>query len=219
MNLIKFIANKNLCESCIVTKQKIESHNNLMIFDKHFLNLMWSDLVQFFIFNNKIKYFVIFLRDIIKRSMIYVLRVKLNTFDVFRHFQQHNEHEDNRVRRFRIDWEKKYFSEKFDNYCFEHDIEWKLIVSETSKQYEVIERLRQIFMSMINIIVFNLTQTHWQAVKRIFRYLRKTYQMKLIFRETLRSLEDYTNSNCTENQNIRRSISKYVFNVNSEIIN
>ncbi len=100
MNLIKFVANKNSCKSCIVIKQKVESHNNFVIFDKHSLNLKWSDLVQSFVFNDKIKYFVIFLCDFIKRSMIYVLRVKLNTFDVFRHFQQHNEHEDNRVRRF-----------------------------------------------------------------------------------------------------------------------
>jgi hypothetical protein len=44
-NLIKFVANKNLCESCIVIKQKVESHNNFVIFDKHFLNLMWSNVV------------------------------------------------------------------------------------------------------------------------------------------------------------------------------
>jgi hypothetical protein len=123
MNLIKFVANKISCESCIVIKQKVESHNNFVIFDKHFLNLMWSDLVQFFVFHDKIKYFVTFLCDFIKRSMIYVLRVKLNTFDVFKHFQQHNEHENNRIRRFHIDWEKKYFNDEFDNYHFEHDIE------------------------------------------------------------------------------------------------
>jgi uncharacterized protein YaiL (DUF2058 family) len=78
---------QNFCEFCIVIKQKIESHNNLVILDKHSLNLMWSDLVQFFVFNNKIKYFVTFLCDFIKRSVIYVLRVKFDTFDVFKHFQ------------------------------------------------------------------------------------------------------------------------------------
>jgi hypothetical protein len=153
MNLIKLVANKNSYESCIVIKQKIESHNNLVIFDKHFLNLMWSDLVQSFVFNDKIKYFVTFLCDFIKRSMIYVLRVKSNTFDVFRHFQQHNEH---RVRRLRTNWEKEYFNDEFDNYRFEHDIEWKLIVSKTSKQNEVVERLKQIFMSMISIMLKNV---------------------------------------------------------------
>jgi hypothetical protein len=86
MNLIKLVANKNSYELCIVIKQKIESHNNFVIFDKHFLNLMWSDFVQFFVLYDKIEYFVIFLCDFIKRSMIYVLCVKLNTFDVFKHF-------------------------------------------------------------------------------------------------------------------------------------
>jgi hypothetical protein len=87
MNLIKFVANKNFCESCIVIKQKIKLHNNFVILDKHFLNLMWNDLVQFLIFDDKIKYFVTFLCDFIKRLIIYVLRVKLNIFDIFRHFQ------------------------------------------------------------------------------------------------------------------------------------
>jgi hypothetical protein len=31
------------------------------------------------------------------------------------------------------------------------------------------------FILIINCYVFNLIQTHWQAIKRIFRYLRKTY--------------------------------------------
>jgi hypothetical protein len=93
-----------------------------VIFDKHSLNLMWSDFVQFFVLNDKIKYFVTFLCDFIKRSMIYVLRVKIDTFDVFKHFQQHNEHENNRMRRLRIDWKKKYFNDEFDNHRFEQNI-------------------------------------------------------------------------------------------------
>jgi hypothetical protein len=74
------------------------------------------------------------------------------------------------------------------------------------------------FISVISRYVSNLTQIHWQAVKRIFRYLRKTYQMKLMFREALKFLKSYTNSNWTKDQDIRRSISEYAFNVNSEII-
>ncbi len=62
------------------------------------------------------------LRRDIKRSMIYVLRIKLNTFEIFKHFQQHNKHENNRVWRFHINWEKKYSNNEFDDYRFEHDI-------------------------------------------------------------------------------------------------
>jgi hypothetical protein len=156
INLIKFVVNKNSCESCIVIKQKVESHNNFVIFDKHFLNLMWSNLVQFFVFNDKIKYFVILLCDFIKRSMISVFRVKSNMFDAFKHFQQHNKHEDNRVRRLRTNWEKEYFNNEFDDHRFEHDIKWKSIVSKTSKRNEIVERLKQIFMLIINIMLKNV---------------------------------------------------------------
>jgi hypothetical protein len=179
MNLIKFIANKNLYQSCIIIKQKVESHNNFVIFDKHFLNLMWSDLVQFFVFNDKIKYFVTFLSDFIKRLMIYVLRVKFNTFDICRHFQQHNEHENNRVRRLRIHWKKKYFNKKFNNHRFEHNIKWKSIVSKTLKQNEIVERLKQIFMSMINIMLKNvdLNDKWWIKLIKTINYFRNHFSM------------------------------------------
>jgi ABC-type multidrug transport system fused ATPase/permease subunit len=45
------------------------------------------------------------------------------------------------------------------------------------------------FILMISRYVFNFIQIYWQAVKRIFRYLRETYQMKLMFREALKSLK------------------------------
>ncbi len=142
MNLIKFVVHKKSCEFCIVIKQKFESHKRFVIFDKHFLNLMWSDLVKFFVLNDKIKYFVTFLCDFIKRSMIYVFRVKLNTFEVFKHFQLHNEHENNRVRLLRTNWEKEYSNNQFDDYRFEHDIKWKSIVSKILEQNEIVECLK-----------------------------------------------------------------------------
>jgi hypothetical protein len=75
------------------------------------------------------------------------------------------------------------------------------------------------FISMISRYVFNLTQIHWQEFKRIFRNLRETYQMKLMFREALKFLKNYTNSKRAEDHDIRRLISEYAFNVDSEIIN
>ncbi len=120
-----------------------------MIFDKYVLNLMWSDLVEHSILNDKIQYFVTFLCDFIKSSVIYVFRVKSNTFEAFKHFQRHNEHENNRMQRLRIDWKEEYSNNKFDDYYFEHDIQWEFIVLKISKQNEVVERLKQIFMSII----------------------------------------------------------------------
>ncbi len=62
MNFIKSIVDRNFCESCIIIKQKIELHDNVVIFEKHFLNLMWSDLVEFLISNDKTRYFDVFMR-------------------------------------------------------------------------------------------------------------------------------------------------------------
>jgi hypothetical protein len=152
MNLIKLIVDKNLCKSCIIIKQKIKSYNNFAIFNKHFLNLMWSDFVESSISNDKTRYFVTFLCDFIKRFMIYVLRVILNTFEAFKHFQLFNEHENNRVRHLRTNWKKEYSSNEFDDYRFEHDIKWKSIVSKILKQNKVVERLKQIIILMINIM-------------------------------------------------------------------
>jgi hypothetical protein len=142
INLIKLIVDRNFCELCIIIKQKIKSHNNFVIFDKHFLNLMWNDLVEFSISNDKTRYFMTFLCDFIKRLKIYVLSVKSNTFEVFRHFQLHNEHENNRVRRLRTNWKWKYSNNEFDNYRFKHDIKWKSIVSKIFKQNEIVKHLR-----------------------------------------------------------------------------
>jgi hypothetical protein len=111
--------------------------------------------------------------------MIYVLRVKSNTFEVFKHFQQHNEHENNRVRRFRIDWEEEYSSNEFDDYRFEHDIQWKSIVSRTSKQNEIVERLKQILMLMINIMFKNvdLNDKWWIELIKTINYLKNRFSM------------------------------------------
>jgi hypothetical protein len=109
----------------------------------------------------------------------------------------------------------------FDEYIINKSLKISYQSIERSLMYIMLKTRFDItyFISLISRYVFNLTQIHWQAVKRIFRYLRKIYQMKLMFRETLRSLKDYTNSNWTKDQNIKRSISKYTFNVNSEVIN
>ncbi len=46
------------------------------------------------------------------------------------------------------------------------------------------------FIFMISWYAVNSTQTHWQTVKRIFRYLREIYQMKLMFQKFLKRLKN-----------------------------
>jgi hypothetical protein len=98
---------------------------------------------------------------------------------------------------------------------------WQKLQNQLSINREIIDvhhAKNSIEHSLFYFYVFNFIQIHWQAVKRIFRYLRKTHQMKLMFRKALKSLKNYTNSSWIKNQNIRRSISKYVFNVDNDVI-
>ncbi len=108
----------------------------------------------------------------------------------------------------------------FDEYTIDKSLKINYQSIVRSLMYIMLKtRLDIIYsISMINRYVSNLTQSHWQAVKRIFRYLREIYQMKLTFREALKLFESYINSDWAENQNIKRSTSKYVFNVNSDVI-
>ena len=74
-------------------------------------------------------------------------------------------------------------------------------------------------VSIINRYVFNFNKFHWVAIKRIFRYLRNTFNFRLIFVEKLISLINYIDVDWVDDRNTRRSIFEYVFNIESEIIN
>jgi hypothetical protein len=109
----------------------------------------------------------------------------------------------------------------FDEYTVDKNLKINYQSIVKSLMYIMLKTRSNItyFLSIVNRYVFNFIQTHWQAIKRIFRYLRRTHQMKLMFREALKFLKSYTNSNWTENQDIKRSISEYAFNVDNDVIN
>ena len=71
---------------------------------------------------------------------------------------------------------------------------------------------------VISKYAFNLIDTHWKVVKRIFRYIRKILNLRLIFVESLISLADYSNADWEDDHDIRRFIFEYMFNVESDAI-
>ncbi len=75
------------------------------------------------------------------------------------------------------------------------------------------------FIFVINRYAIISIQKHWQTIKRIFHYLQKIYQMKLMFQKSLKRLKEYTNFDWIDDQNIKRLISSYAFNINNKIIN
>ena len=71
---------------------------------------------------------------------------------------------------------------------------------------------------VISRYVFNFIDIHWKTVKRIFRYIRKTFDLRLIFSEAFEFLAEYTDVDWKKNRNTRCSTFKYVFNVRNEVI-
>ena len=72
---------------------------------------------------------------------------------------------------------------------------------------------------VINKYIFNFINTHWKIVKRIFHYIRKTFDFRFIFSEAFKFLAEYSDVDWKENRDTRRFMFKYVFNVKNEVIN
>ena len=72
-------------------------------------------------------------------------------------------------------------------------------------------------VSLISRYLVNSTQTHWNAVIRIFRYLRDTMHYELVYKGSLQALIEYIDSDWADDST-RRSIFDYLFNVDSDVI-
>ena len=60
--------------------------------------------------------------------------------------------------------------------------------------------------------------SYWQAVKQIFRYIKGTLDLKLTYKEPLRTLERYTGADWAGNLDTQRLTSKFLFNLGSGAI-
>ena len=68
----------------------------------------------------------------------------------------------------------------------------------------------------ISRFVFNFIDDHWIAIQRIFRYLKKYFDLKLIYCDE--KFLNYTNANWTKNKN-KKSIENYLYKFEKTTIN
>ncbi len=73
-------------------------------------------------------------------------------------------------------------------------------------------------VSVVSRYASNPNLSHWQAVKRIFCYIRDAFFFQLTYRRLLSNLQGYINADWAGNLDFRRSTSGYVFNVGSSAI-
>ena len=72
-------------------------------------------------------------------------------------------------------------------------------------------------VSLVSRYSANSIQTHWNAVVRIFRYLRGTMHYELVYKGSLQALTGYIDFDWA-NDSTRRSTFDYLFNVDSDAI-
>ena len=73
-------------------------------------------------------------------------------------------------------------------------------------------------ISVVSRYASNPTTQHQTAVKRVFRYLRGSVNLRLTFRGDLKFLTGYSDADWAGDRNTRRSTSGYIFNVGSGAI-
>lgn len=73
-------------------------------------------------------------------------------------------------------------------------------------------------VSVVSRYAANPTESHWKAVKRIFRYLKGTIDFELAYKGDLQKLRGYSDADWAGDLDTRRSTSGYVFNVGSGAI-
>ena len=73
-------------------------------------------------------------------------------------------------------------------------------------------------VSVVSRHASNLNSLHWQAVKRIFRYLKGSLQLQLTFRGLLQVLFGFSDADWAGDHDTRRSTSGFVFNIGSGAI-
>lgn len=74
-------------------------------------------------------------------------------------------------------------------------------------------------VSIVSWYIFWPNNFYWQAVKQIFRYIKGTLDVELIFRRLLKTFERYKDVNWARDRNTQRSISGFLFKLRSSAIN
>ena len=69
-----------------------------------------------------------------------IIEYKSEAFFIFKRYQARNQKNDFKIRRLRIDYNKKYEDYDFDYHRANQDISWKLIVFKNPEQNEAVER-------------------------------------------------------------------------------
>ena len=163
------------CEPCTVANLKTEPHKDSIEFGKAALDLVHSDVMgPFQEAYNGARYAVTFLDDYLQASDVYFLKQKAGVFGAFKHFRQHHERGDTRVRRLRTDNGGEFNSKEWEAYEEEHGVTWEPTIPGNPQMNGKSERLGQTLHTKASAMLkeSGLHQSYWPELFETANYLR-----------------------------------------------
>jgi hypothetical protein len=119
IDLTKPIPEISPCETCGISTLRSNSHKSHIQAGDAPMDLIHSDVLgPFEIGLDGSRYFVTFLCNASQPSAIYCIKSKVDVFDCFRSFEQHNERSDRKIHRLRTDNGGEYTSKAMLRYLF-----------------------------------------------------------------------------------------------------
>jgi transposase InsO family protein len=157
---------KNSCESCILAKHQRDSFLDASYREKEHLELVHTDLcgpMQTQSIGGRF-YFLTFIDDFSRKSWVYFLKHKSETFEKFREFKSMTEKQSGKyIKVLRSDRGGEYDSKEFTTYCRQHGIKRQFTTRYTPQQNGVAERKNQTIMNMARSMLKakNLSNEYW----------------------------------------------------------
>jgi hypothetical protein len=187
MNLIDQ-KSAEICESCMIDRQKRNVNKTSRISINKFLEIMHSDLKKSLSrTRSEHAYYITFKDDWSNVIWVHLLRNKNQAFEAFKAFQTNIERfSDVKIIILRRDNASEYIDQKFQNYLIKQEINWDSRVSYVSEQNDEAERFNRTLMYKIRLMLNKrkIFKNLWDEIIKTIVYLfnrSSHYQHKISY--------------------------------------
>jgi hypothetical protein len=176
MNLMNQSKSTEICESCMIDRQKRNVNKTFRISISKFLEIMHSDLRRSLSrTRSRHAYYMTFRDDWSKIIWVHLLRNKNQAFDAFKNFQINIERsvDDCKIITLRKNNVEEYIDQKIQNYLISQRINWDPRASYVPEQNDEAERLNRTLMYKVRFMLNDrkILKSMWEKIIKTIAYL------------------------------------------------
>lgn len=167
IGLPQIATSPRVCEECVISKQYRTSFPNGKSWRaKNVLELIHSDICGPInpTSNGNKRYLITFIDDYSRKTWVYFLHEKSETFTAFKSFKTHVEKETGKsIKTLRTDRGGEYCSKEFEKFCDQQGIRRELTAAYSSQQNGVSERKNRTILNMVRSLLAmrNIPKNFW----------------------------------------------------------